>query len=408
MKKILSLVVGLALLAGAFVGARTLDRMALGYLKGPRGVAWEGQLREELEKSGPVPGWAFLGFSRPSEDPPGLRVVRPFESGREIGLSPGDVVTSVDGQVFRSTRELMLYFIRNYVAGDSVMLRVSGSDGTRELRLTLRPFVRHPGDLGLPYEEVELQSDSGHLLKGWFIPPPENSDGRVGVFVHGAASSRIQALEQGGKFWRHRGYGLLTMDLSGRGASEGEYITYTINERHDVASMVRYLRERQDIDPSKIVVFGTSNGAAAVIFAAADDPNFPPVALDAPYSDLWSAAGDMLQSRGASALLRYPLSVAVRMRAGIDLSSVRPGDVITSVKAPVFFVHGDQDEQVPPYHSETMHQARLSQGMLSERWLMPGGEHGFDNYPPQGIFWNRILDFFDSALGGPPEGWEVD
>jgi acetyl esterase/lipase len=129
--------------------------------------------------------------------------------------------------------------------------------------------------------------------------------------------------------------------------------------------------------------------------------------VDAPYCDLWEEAGEMLRSRGGHAILRYPLSIAVWLRAGIDLRSVRPLDVITEVKAPVLFVHGDADRQVPVTHSERMHEARLKAGVPSELWILPGGEHGFDNYPPEGIFWNRILDFFDRALGGSPPEWDL-
>jgi dipeptidyl aminopeptidase/acylaminoacyl peptidase len=273
--------------------------------------------------------------------------------------------------------------------------------------MTLSAFLRNPGDLGLPYQDVEIASESGNLLRGWFIPPPERSDGRVGIFVHGANSSRFQALDHGAKFWYRRGYGLLTMDLSGRGTSEGEYITYTMNERKDVRSMLRWARECPQCAPDKVVLFGTSNGAASAIYAAVDDEVLPALALDAPYADLWDAAGAMLQSRGAPPVLRYPLSIAVRLRAGLDLRSVRPGDVITRVPAPVLFVHGDGDEQVPLAHSQAMHAAREAAGLRSELWVLPGGEHGFDNYPPEGIFWNRILDFFDRALGGPPPEWDL-
>jgi dipeptidyl aminopeptidase/acylaminoacyl peptidase len=53
-----------------------------------------------------------------------------------------------------------------------------------------------------------------------------------------------------------------------------------------------------------------------------------------------------------------------------------------------------------------MNEARKRAELASELWVLPGGEHGFDNYPPEGIFWNRILDFFDHALGGPPPAWD--
>ena len=408
MKKLLLAFVAIVFGAGLFLGARAVDRMAVSYLTGQRRVAGEGFWGEEIPAAGPVPGYAFLGFTRPSEDPPGLRIMRPWEMARELGLSRGDVVTAVGGETFNSAQELMGHLVQNYTAGESVSVTaVTPGEKPRTMSMRLRAFVRHPGDLELPYEEVEIQSASGYLLRGWFVPPPERSDGRVGIFVHGSHASRFQALENGAKFWYHRGYGLLMMDLSGRGSSEGDYITYTVNERHDVAAMLRWARSHPGIDPRRVVVFGTSNGAAAAIYAAADDDELPALALDAPFGDAWDAAGSMLSSRGAPAVLRYPIFLAVRWRAGIDLADVRPAEVITDVKAPVLFVHGDADRQVPLTHSETMHQARRQAGLESQLWVLPGGEHGFDNYPPEGIFWNRILDFFDRALGGPPPAWDL-
>ena len=387
------------------LGAYGVDRMALDFLTGPRRIPgfdyWGGPVRLD----GPVPGFAFLGRLTRSEDLPGLKVVRPFEVGAEIGLESGDVITASGGKTFENAKELYQDFLRNYSAGDVVTLNVARETGTtRELRVTLKPFLRNPGDLGLHYEDVEIRSDSGYTLRGWYIPPPERGDGRAGVFVHGLWSSRFQALEEGAKFWHRRGYGLLTMDLSGHGASDGEYVTYSINERLDVESVIRWVRGGGRASPDKVVVFGTSAGAAAAIYAAAEDDELAALALDAPFSDLWSAAGDMLRLWEIPSILRYPLFLAVRRRAGIDLFGVRPIEVISQVRAPVLFVHGDADEQVPLYHSELMAEVRRREGLPTEQWILPGGEHGFDSYPPTGIFWNRVIDFFDRALGGPPPG----
>jgi fermentation-respiration switch protein FrsA (DUF1100 family) len=410
LKKLAYGLLALVLLGGTGLGVRAVDRMAIAYLTGQRRVVGEGFWGEAIPKDGPVPGYAFLGFTRPSNDPEGMRLVRPWDMARDVGLRAGDVVTGVDGKVFHSSEDLMRDLVAHYGAGQVVpvsAVRESASGvESLDLRMTLRPFVRNPGDLELPYEEVVIASESGYLLRGWFIPPPPRSDGRIGIFVHGANSSRFQAIENGAKFWNRRGYGLLAMDLSGRGSSEGEYITYTVNERLDVRSMLKWARARAG-DPRKVVVFGTSNGGASAIYAAASDDELPALSLDATYGDLWEAAGSMLASRGGHPLLRYPLSLAVRYRAGIDIRSVRPFDAITRVKASVLFVHGDADRQVPVTHSEKMHEDRLKAGLPSEIWILPGGEHGFDNYPPEGIFWNRVLDFFDRALGGPPSEWEL-
>ena len=397
----------LALVPVAF-GVRLLDRMALAYTTGlRRSVDSPGFGGVMPPADGPPPGVAFIGFSQPAEGGEGFVMRRVTAQGREAGLRNGDLVTAVDGVTYRDARAAMGGLIGTRTAGETVDLAIvrDGEDLTLPLRLSR--YVRHPGDLGLPYEEVSFASGSGYTLRGWWIPPPEDSDGRAVVWVHGAHSSRYQALDHGAEFLHARGYGILTMDLSGRGSSGGEYITYTWNERHDVRSAVRYLRERPDADASRVVVFGTSNGAASAIYAAAELGDLPALALDAPYADLWRAAGSMLEMRGGVPALRGPLALFVRLRTGLRIREVRPVEVIADIPGPVLFLHGDQDRQVPPEHSLELHEARLEAGLPSRRWLLPGGEHGFDAYPTPGILWNRVADFFDRALGGRPPGREL-
>ena len=384
-------------LIGIVVSIWFVDRMALAYLTGQRRVPGKDWFGRELRMQGPPPGYLFLGFSRPSKEPPGFELVRPSDTGLRSGLKAGDVVVSVNGKGYGSSFDLVSFQLANHNAGESVPVDVRRGQEQLSLEIELQAFYRSPKDLDLAYEEVEIDSNSGFLLRGWFIPPPTEGDGRAVVFVHGANSSRFQALD-GAKIWHDRGYGLLTMDLSGRGTSQGDYITFTVNERDDVRSMVESLRVRPGISAEKVLIFGTSNGAASAIYAASALPNLPVLVLDTPYSDLWTAAEEMLASRGVQPRLLPLLSWAVWWRAGIDLKAIRPLDAITGFPGPVLFVHGDSDTQVPPHHTERMHERRVEAGLPSSRLLLPGGEHGFDNYPED--FWDQIVNFCDQQLGG--------
>ena len=187
------------------------------------------------------------------------------------------------------------------------------------------------------------------------------------------------------------------MDLSGRGTSEGRYVTYSVNERLDVTSMLDWLHRHPAVDEKRVVVFGTSNGAAAAVYAV-QDALVPALALDAPYSDLWATALE----RDIPPLYLWALSWPIWLRAGLDLAEIRPIEVITRIRAPVLFIHGDADKQVLPHHSRRMAEERQKAGLPTEVWMIPGGEHGFDNYPPPEVLWNRILDFYDQILGSPP------
>ncbi len=387
------------LLGGVVAAGWILDGMALTYLTGQRRIPGESFFGDSLPQGGRVPGYAWLGPSRPSPAGEGFELIRPWEAGREIGLQPGDHVLSVAGRAHSDGRGLFRHLVAHHGAGEVVPVIVERSGQRLALDLVLKPFLRSPADLGLHYEDVEIQSDSGFRLRGWWIPGPEGGDGRAVIFVHGAKSSRFQALD-GAPHWHRRGYGLLTMDLSGRGASEGQYVTYSVNERKDVRSMLAWARKRAGSDPDRIVLFGTSNGAASAIYAAAEDQRVPALALDAPFGDLWEAASSELRSRGMRPAVLWPLSWAVRWRAGIRLAEIRPSEVIDRIASPVLFVHGDADDRVPLSQTQQMVEIRRRSGLSTELWVIPGGEHGFDNYPPVEIFWSRIADFFDRSLPG--------
>ena len=391
-------IVVLVLLAGTGFAVYTIDRMALSYLRTPRGLPFPEDLMEaQISFEGRMPGYAFLGISRPSDNPPGFRIVRPRADGWEAGVRPGDIVTSVNGKTYRDSRELLEDLVDGHEAEEILPVEVQRNGETVNLDLKLKPFIRSPADLGLPFEEVEIDSASGFKIRGWFILPPEWSDGRAAVFVHGARADRYQGLE-GVLHWQRRGYGLLTMDLSGHGVSEGFYVTYTVNERLDVTSMMEWARRHPATHPDRVVLFGTSNGGSAAIFSAAEDPLLPALALDAPFSDLWSTA----METGVPSALLYLLAPAVRIRGGIVFDEVRPIEVIDRIQAPVLFIHGDADRQVLPYHSRSMAQVRREAGLPTEMWSIPGGRHGFDDYPPPTVFWDRVLDFYDESLGAPP------
>ena len=145
MKKIVVAFLVLALGAGIVFGALFVDRMAVNYITGQRPGRGRRVLGRGDREGRPGSRLRVLGFTRASEEPPGLRIMRPWEMAREIGLERGDVVTSVEGETFSSSRELMSHLVRNFEAGETVRLTaVSQGEPERTLTMTLRAFVRHP------------------------------------------------------------------------------------------------------------------------------------------------------------------------------------------------------------------------------------------------------------------------
>jgi len=124
--------------------------------------------------------------------------------------------------------------------------------------------LRNPGEVGLPYEDVWLRTSDGVLIHGWFIKNPRSSQVPSMLYFHGNAgsnqdprASHLIRLDIG-----HRMQQLLELaelplnifiiDYRGYGNSAGAPSEPGLTL--DAQGALDYLRNRDDVDPSKIVV----------------------------------------------------------------------------------------------------------------------------------------------------------
>jgi len=127
-----------------------------------------------------------------------------------------------------------------------------------------REIVATPSQIGLPYEDLHLQTSDGISLHGWYIPAPQPR-GTV-LFLHGNAgniSHRLDSIEM----FHRLGYSTLIFDYRGYGNSGGkptEQGTY-----RDAETAWRYLTEQRNIPSCRIVLFGESLGGAVAAWLAA-------------------------------------------------------------------------------------------------------------------------------------------
>ena len=93
------------------------------------------------------------------------------------------------------------------------------------------------------------------------------------VFVHANSAARLQALHYL-SFVLSLGCTLFVFDCAGSGLTDGQYVTLGLRERHDLATVIRYLRSLREGSSShsvsKVVVWGCSMGAASTIMHHGD------------------------------------------------------------------------------------------------------------------------------------------
>lgn len=147
---------------------------------------------------------------------------------------------------------------------------------TQPKRLAVCCFT--PADKGLAHEDVELTTEDGVTIRGWYVP----SQNRAAVIlIHPMASNRLGTMDHALMFTNH-GYGVLMIDLRVHGESGGDLLTFGGDEYLDVSAAVDYLQARPELDPQRIGVMGLSLGASASILSGARDNRLAAVAADAP------------------------------------------------------------------------------------------------------------------------------
>ncbi len=91
-----------------------------------------------------------------------------------------------------------------------------------------------PAKYGLPFQDVTVKTADGLLLAAWWISPPDPAANRAVVLLqHGYKSNRAEMLNEAEMLYRH-GYGLLITAVRAHDASEGESITFGMEEMKDL------------------------------------------------------------------------------------------------------------------------------------------------------------------------------
>jgi pimeloyl-ACP methyl ester carboxylesterase len=141
-------------------------------------------------------------------------------------------------------------------------------------------FQRSPAGSGTPAEQglpdavtVEYGRSVGAPLRGWYAP---STNGAAIVFVHGAGGDR-NGLAREAALLHRAGFGVLLIDLPGRGESGGR-ITCGRTEEAAVESAVDWL-SRQGV--ARIGGLGISLGSQFLARVAGSDPRIRAVVLEA-------------------------------------------------------------------------------------------------------------------------------
>jgi hypothetical protein len=169
-------------------------------------------------------------------------------------------------------------------------------------------------------------------------------------------------------------------------------------EQRDLRSLVDYAVARGDVDSNRIGVLGISMGGSTAILSAAKDKRISAVVDDSGFSDAPRViAASFEHFIHLPAFPFAPLTIAIAdYRAGIDVNSVRPVEVIGQISPrPLLIIHETGDSVVPADNSLRNFAAARQP---KELWLLPGTGHGRAHTVAKSEYEKRVTVFFESAI----------
>ena len=276
--------------------------------------------------------------------------------------------------------------------GAAVLLLVGAAVGCSQLPKIGAGGLLHPGRrtaiVSTPSgcQDVEF-AGAGVTLRGWRCGSMTASRGTI-VYLHGIADNRNSATGVVERFTA-RGFQVIAYDSRAHGQSGGDACTYGVFEQRDLQKVIDAIGDR------RVVLIGTSLGAAVALQTAAADPRIAAVVAAETFSDLRTVATE----RAPFVFTRGSINRAFKLaeqEAGFSVDAASPLAAAPRISAPVLLIHGGADRETPPDHSRRVFDALPGPKRFI---LVTGAGH---NGSLRSEVWTEIERWIDGALQTKP------
>lgn len=227
----------------------------------------------------------------------------------------------------------------------------------------------------LPLEDVWFSSEDGTMLFGWYVAARRPS--AVMLWCHGNAGNIIHRLENLIALY-DIGVSVFLFDYRGYGRSEGTPTEHGLYR--DARAAYDYLLRVRRIDPSRLIVFGRSLGAA-VAGQLASERTIAGLILESAFPSVAAMAKEQFNGLPAHWLLssRFPLI-----------------QTISSIRVPILMIHGDQDTIVPFALGEQVFSAAPNPKTF---YVVKGADHNNLPFVGGAPYFTKLKQFIEIVTG---------
>jgi uncharacterized protein len=224
--------------------------------------------------------------------------------------------------------------------------------------------ARHQSNVTAPGNCSDREfTGEGVILRGWHCRAAGMRRGTL-IYLHGIADNRSSSVGLIQHF-SAKGLDVVAYDSRRHGVSGGDVCTYGYLEKHDLRRVI------DSLEPGPVVLMGTSLGAAVALQEAASDPRVGAIVAAEVFSDLRTIARERAPWFLPEPIIRKAFEIA-EQRGGFSIQAVSPMEAARSIRVPVLLIHGADDTDTRPDHSQRVFDALAGPKRLI---LVPGVGH---------------------------------
>lgn len=246
-------------------------------------------------------------------------------------------------------------------------------------------------------EDFYIKSHDGLTLHGKYFEYAPGAT--MEIMFHGYRGSAERDLSGGIQRCFALGRNVLVVDQRTSCGSEGNVISFGINEHRDCLAWVDFAVKHFGPDV-KIVLTGISMGASTVLMAAGRPlpSNVVGVLADCGFSSPKEIIKKCARDMRLPADLVYPfIKLGAKLFGHFNLEEYTPLEAMKNCKLPIIFFHGEDDDFVPCYMSQEIYDACTSPKQIV---TIPKAGHGLVYLVDNDCYFKSVVEFF-SANGVP-------
>lgn len=220
------------------------------------------------------------------------------------------------------------------------------------------------------YSDIHITTPDGKLA-GWLLETDSAKQGTVLMF-HGYKDDKSSMLTRAEEIAK-MGFDVIMMDFMGSAASSGNSTTIGYKEAENIVQAYNYLHD--EIKESKIILFGFSMGAVAIMKAMNDNQlDVDAIILEAPFATFEGTIASRCLLMGAP---KQPTAALFTFWFGImnnfNAFSYKPIEYAQNINIPTLLMCGRNDQYISTEETQSIFEAIASKEKTVH--LFPNSTH---------------------------------